>query len=208
MPKNIDKTIKRLEYIVNIEVHDDPDAIALVNYETDNPIKWSDLAALIAAYREQGQELATKEECLQNLEARIETRRETIAAQKVEIDEIEIALQHRDNSIEGLEAEIERLRLWQDEANVHLRNAGTSLTAADALRDAVVVLLGPVPDRDRPVIVLVSERLAAFLATRTQGNDCPTVHIKKSMKGWQPSPVEGCDCDSCRTARSKENENV
>ncbi len=113
---------------------------------------------------------------------------EKLAAQKAEIDEIEIALQHRDNSIEGLEAEIERLKhQWATRETQRLYNKRehnlsqdklyASLAAADALRtlvSGIVCRKGPEGGNlvyqklDAPLCDELRKLVAAYTATRPQ----------------------------------------
>ena len=108
---------------------------------------------LFRAYQKLNDQLATKEECLQNLEARITTRRETIAAQAAEIERL---------------TEAHRL-LVEASLDVVERNKA-SLTAADALRDRLETkALNCCGQCNR--CATDNMLIAAYSATRTQENE-------------------------------------
>ena len=126
------------------------------------------------------EQLATKEECLQNLEARIETRRETIAAQAAEIGAWKMAsgLERRGDGGESIEPDNLERRHQQDDS---------SLAAADAMAKKCIADMPSYGELDGTLafcclcgktstdVNLIQHaedcELAAYTATRTQENE-------------------------------------
>ncbi len=109
--------------------------------------------------------IAELEQCLQNLEGRIATRRETIAVQKAEVERLKGVI------------EVERLTLKS--CLKAYDDAQASLTAADEVRRLMAVKMERIDHNVRTCLCESCLAIQWFDATRTQENEISVLEARR-----------------------------